>query len=48
MTLIVRQSFGNNLFGAGAAISTLLTLAMAALVLLWYRAFRRDFEVVAS
>ena len=48
MTLIVRQSFDNNLFGAGAAISMLLTLAMAAIVLLWYRAFRRDFEVATS
>jgi multiple sugar transport system permease protein len=48
MTLIVRQSFDNNLFGAGAAISTLLMLAMTAWVLIWYRAFRRDFEVVAS
>jgi multiple sugar transport system permease protein len=48
MTLIVRQSFGNSLFGVGAAISTLLMLVMTALVLLWYRAFRRDFEVVTS
>jgi multiple sugar transport system permease protein len=48
MTLIVRQSFENSLFGAGAAISTLLMLAMTALVLIWYRAFRRDFEVTAA
>jgi multiple sugar transport system permease protein len=48
MTLIVRQSFDNNLFGAGAAISTLLMLAMSALVFLWYLAFRRDFEVTRA
>ena len=48
MTLIVRQSFENSLFGAGAAISTLLMLAMTALVLIWYRAFRRDFEVATA
>jgi multiple sugar transport system permease protein len=47
MTLIVRQAFGNNLFGYGAAISTLLMLAMAAWVALWYLAFRRDLEVAA-
>ena len=48
MTLIVRQSFENSLFGAGAAISTLLMIAMTALVLIWYRAFRRDFEVATA
>jgi multiple sugar transport system permease protein len=48
MTLIVRQSFDNSLFGAGAAISTLLMLAMTVWVLIWYRAFRRDFEVAAA
>jgi multiple sugar transport system permease protein len=47
MTLIVRQAFDNNLFGYGAAISTLLMLAMAAWVALWYLAFRRDLEVAA-
>ena len=45
MTLIVRQSFSNNLFGFGAAASTLLMLAMLAWVALWWRAFRRDLEV---
>src|ERR671928_130092 len=45
MTLIVRQSFSNNLFGFGAAASTLLMLAMFVWVAIWYRAFRRDLEV---
>ena len=45
MTLIVRQSFSNNLFGYGSAVSTLLMLAMLAWVAVWYRAFRRDLEV---
>ena len=45
MTLIVRQSFSNNLFGFGAAASTLLMLAMLVWVAVWYRAFRRDLEV---
>jgi multiple sugar transport system permease protein len=45
MTLIVRQSFSNNLFGYGSAISTLLMLAMLVWVAVWYRAFRRDLEV---
>jgi multiple sugar transport system permease protein len=44
MTLIVRQSFSNNLFGFGAAASTLLMLAMGVWVLIWYRAFKRDLE----
>jgi multiple sugar transport system permease protein len=44
MTLIVRQSFTNNLFGYGAAISTLLMLAMLAWVAVWYASFRRDLE----
>ena len=44
MTLIVRQSFTNNLFGYGAAISTLLMIAMLVWVAVWYRAFRRDLE----
>ena len=48
MTLIVRQSFDNSLFGLGAAISTLLMLAMCVWVLIWYRAFRRDFEVAPA
>jgi multiple sugar transport system permease protein len=47
MTLIVRQSFDNNLFGYGAAVSTMFMLAMSVWVLIWYRAFRRDFEVAA-
>ena len=45
MTLIVRQSFSNNLFGFGAAASTLLMLAMLLWVAVWWRAFRRDLEV---
>ena len=44
MTLIVRQSFSNNLFGFGAAASTLLMLAMLVWVAVWCRAFRRDLE----
>ena len=47
MTLIVRQSFSNNLFGFGAAASVLLMLAMLVWVLVWYRAFRRDLEATA-
>jgi len=43
MTLIQRQSFSNNLFGYGAAVSTLLMLAMLVWVGIWYAAFRRDF-----
>jgi multiple sugar transport system permease protein len=45
MTLIVRQSFSNNLFGFGSAASVLLMLAMLVWVAIWYRAFRRDLEV---
>jgi len=45
MTLIVRQSFSNNLFGFGAAASVLLMLAMLLWVAVWWRAFRRDLEV---
>jgi multiple sugar transport system permease protein len=44
MTLVVRQSFTNNLFGYGAAISTLLMFAMLLWVAVWYAAFRRDLE----
>jgi multiple sugar transport system permease protein len=44
MTLIVRQSFSNNLVGFGAAVSTLLTLAMMVWVAVWYVGFRRDLE----
>lgn len=44
MTLIVRQSFSNNLLGFGAAASTLLMLAMLIWVFVWFRAFRRDLE----
>jgi multiple sugar transport system permease protein len=47
MTLIVRQSFSNNLFGFGAAASTLLTLAMLAWVAVWFHIFRRDLEASA-
>jgi multiple sugar transport system permease protein len=45
MTLIYRQSFSNNLFGFGAAASTLLMALMFLWVLVWYGAFRRDLEV---
>jgi multiple sugar transport system permease protein len=45
MTLIYRQSFQNNLFGFGAAASTLLMLLMFVWVLVWYGIFRRDLEV---
>jgi multiple sugar transport system permease protein len=45
MTLIVRQSFSNNLFGYGSAVSVLLMIAMFVWVAIWYRAFRRDLEV---
>jgi multiple sugar transport system permease protein len=44
MTLIVRQSFSNNLFGFGSAASVLLMLAMLVWVAIWYAAFRRDIE----
>jgi multiple sugar transport system permease protein len=44
MTLVVRQAFTNNLFGYGAAISTLLMLAMFVWVAGWYVTFRRDLE----
>jgi multiple sugar transport system permease protein len=44
MTLIVRQSFSNNLFGIGAAASTLLTIVMLVWVAAWWLAFRRDME----
>jgi multiple sugar transport system permease protein len=44
MTLIVRQSFSNNLFGFGAAASTVLMVAMLLWVAIWYAAFRRDLE----
>ncbi len=44
MTLVVRQAFTNNLFGYGAAISTLLMLAMLGWVALWYVTFRRSLE----
>ena len=46
MTLIVRQAFTNQLIGYGAAISTLMMIAMLLWVAVWYRAFRRD--LVAS
>jgi multiple sugar transport system permease protein len=44
MTLIVRQSFSNNLFGFGAAASTLVMLAMLIWVFIWWAAFRRDMQ----
>ena len=44
MTLIVRQSFSNNLFGFGSAVSVLLMMAMFVWVAIWYRAFKRDLE----
>ncbi len=47
MTLIYRQSFSNNLFGFGAAASTLLMLIMAVWVFVWYQTFKRDLEVSA-
>jgi multiple sugar transport system permease protein len=47
MTLIVRQSFSNNLFGFGAAASTLLMIAMLFWVAVWFRVFRRDLEATA-
>jgi len=46
MTLVVRESFTNNLLGFGAAISVLLTLVMLVWVAIWYRGFKRDFEAV--
>jgi multiple sugar transport system permease protein len=48
MTLIVRQSFSNNLFGFGAAASVLLTLAMLVWVGVWYRTFRHDIEAATT
>jgi multiple sugar transport system permease protein len=44
MTLIVRQSFSNNLFGFGAAASTLVMLAMLVWVAIWWAGFRRDMQ----
>ncbi len=44
MTLVVRQAFTNNLFGYGAAISTLLMFAMLGWVAVWYLSFRRSLE----
>jgi len=44
MTLIVRQSFSNNLFGFGAAASVIVMLAMSLWVVVWLAAFRRDLE----
>jgi ABC-type sugar transport system permease subunit len=40
----MRESFGNSLFGYGAAISVLLTAMMLVWVAVWYRGFKRDFE----
>jgi multiple sugar transport system permease protein len=48
MTLIVRQSFQNNLFGFGAAASVLLTVVMFTWVFAWWRMFRRDLEGAAA
>jgi multiple sugar transport system permease protein len=44
LTMIVRQTFTNTLFGYGAAISVLLMAAMFVVVLIWYRGFKRDLE----
>jgi multiple sugar transport system permease protein len=44
MTLVVRQAFTNNLFGYGAAISSLLMFAMLGWVAVWYLTFRRSLE----
>src|SRR3712207_7148453 len=44
MTLVVRQAFTNNLFGYGAAISSLLMLAMLGWVAVWYLSFRRSLQ----
>ena len=44
MTLIVRQSFSNNLFGFGSAASVLLMIAMCGWIAIWYAGFRRDME----
>jgi multiple sugar transport system permease protein len=41
-TAITRQTFGNTLYGAGAAVSTLLMLLMLVFVAVWYRSFRRS------
>ncbi|MDQ3821822.1 MAG: sugar ABC transporter permease [Actinomycetota bacterium] len=48
MTLVVRQAFTNNLFGYGAAISTLLMMAMLVWVAAWYLTFRRDLQEQAA
>jgi multiple sugar transport system permease protein len=48
MTLIVRQSFTNNLFGFGSAASVLLMLVMLVWVAVWYRGFRKEFEVAPA
>jgi multiple sugar transport system permease protein len=48
MTLVVRQTFTNNLFGYGAAISTLLMIAMLMWVAVWFAAFRRDLEAASA
>lgn len=45
MTLLTRQSFNSWLFGTGAAVSTLLMLAMMGFVALWYRLFREEMMV---
>jgi multiple sugar transport system permease protein len=48
MTLVVRQTFTNNLFGYGAAISSLLMFAMLGWVAVWYLGFRRSLEEAAA
>jgi len=45
MTLVVRESFSNNLVGFGAAASTLMMIGMLFWVAIWYGAFRRDLEL---
>ncbi len=47
MTLIVRESFSNSLFGFGAAASVLVMFAMALWAAIWLAAFRRDLEAQA-
>jgi multiple sugar transport system permease protein len=48
MTLIVRQSFTNNLFGFGSAASVLLMLVMCVWIAVWYAGFRREFQVAPA
>lgn len=45
MTWVVRESFSNRLVGLGAAVSTLMMLAMFVWVGIWFATFRRDLAV---